>query len=47
MEYFHGDKIEYTGKSEFLHGKMAFEYRFIEGHRIGETGWTYTPEACE
>ncbi len=43
MEYFKGDKIEYTGNSAELHGKLAYEFRYMEGHKVGETGWTYNP----
>lgn len=41
MNYFHGDKIEYTGNTNMLHGKLAYEYLMVEGHRKGQTGWTY------
>jgi len=39
--YFHGDKAEYTGKSEELYGETAYEIKMIEGHRKGDLLWTY------
>jgi uncharacterized protein (DUF427 family) len=45
--YFKGDKMTYTGKSELVHGETCYEAIIIEGHRKGETIWTYrapTPE---
>ena len=47
MEYFKGDKIEYTGKTEILYGQRAYEFRYLEGHKIGTTGWTYTAKDKE
>ena len=35
--YFHGDKFEYTGKSDIFHGALFFEGIFVEGHKTGET----------
>ena len=46
MNYFKGDKIEYTGKTENLHGKLAYEYLIVEGHLKGQTGWTYNAPAA-
>ncbi|KKN77058.1 hypothetical protein LCGC14_0363970 [marine sediment metagenome] len=43
MEYFKGDKIEYTGETQTLSGKLAYAFRYVEGHKIGQVGWTYTP----
>lgn len=46
MEYFKGDKIEYTGKTDDnLYGKFAYEFIYTEGHKKGQTGWTYNTPA--
>jgi len=39
--YINGDKVEYTGNTEDLHGATAYEVVFVEGHREGETAVTY------
>ena len=41
MKYINGTKVKFTGKSEFLHGAMCYEYEIIEGHKKGKFGWTY------
>ena len=41
MNYFMDDKIEYTGKSMMQFGKMSYEFRYVEGHKAGQLGWTY------
>lgn len=38
--YWHGDKAEYTGKSERMHGGLFYEVRLLEGHLKGQTKWT-------
>jgi hypothetical protein len=35
--YWHGDKAQYTGKVEVLHGGTFYEAIFVEGHRKGAT----------
>lgn len=35
-EYFQGNRIERTGKTEHLYGSEWYEAVFIEGHRKGE-----------
>ena len=40
-EYFKGDRIEYTGKTESLHGATCYEAISVDGRRKGETVWTY------
>ena len=39
--YFYGDKATYTGKTEMLYGKLAYEIKMVEGHRKGVILWTY------
>lgn len=40
ITYWQGDKAEYTGKYELLHGALFFELLLLEGHRNGERVWT-------
>ena len=40
MHYWKGDKIEYTGKTEYLYGELFYEFVFLEGHKKGQTGVT-------
>ena len=37
--YFHGDKVELTGKKEMLHGGLFAQGFFVEGHKKGQEGW--------
>ena len=39
--YLRGDKVAYTGKSEMLYGAQCYEVTILDGHRKGQTGWTY------
>lgn len=39
--YHKGDKAQYTGKTEVLHGDVCHEAVLTEGHRKGQTIWTY------
>lgn len=39
--YIDGDKAEYTGTTKMLHGKMAYEVEYVEGHKEGTTRYTY------
>ena len=39
--YFRGDEIRYTGNWKILYGQTCYEFVFLEGHKKGETGWTY------
>ena len=41
--YIYGDKAVYTGKTEMLYGALAYEARYVEGHRKGEIITTYKP----
>lgn len=41
--YWQGDLCRYTGKSLPLHGALFYEFRFLEGHRIGQMGVTQRP----
>ncbi len=41
--YIYGDKAVYTGKTEMLHGELAYEARYVEGRRKGEIVTTYNP----
>lgn len=34
--YHFGDKAEYTGKSEMMHGALFYEAKWLEGHRKGK-----------
>ena len=36
MTTFKGDAAKFTGKSEFLYGKMFYEVEIIEGHLKGQ-----------
>ena len=45
--YFKGDRCEYTGKSEILHGALCYEFEFMEGHRLAQFGWTYHKPAAK
>ena len=40
--YFHGDAATYTGGTQIKHGATLYECILTEGHRKGETIWTYT-----
>jgi ppGpp synthetase/RelA/SpoT-type nucleotidyltranferase len=39
--YLDGDKVEYTGTTKMLHGELAYETKYVEGHREGKTRYTY------
>lgn len=39
-EYYQGDRIEYTGKTEYKYGAKWYEVTFVEGHRMGKTSHT-------
>lgn len=41
--YINGDLAVYTGKAEMLYGALAYEAKYVEGHREGETITTYQP----
>ena len=46
--YHFGNLAEYTGVLQSLHGRIAYEFIWIEGHREGELGWSYrNPETGE
>jgi len=34
--YRKGDLAEYTGKTMMIHGVIFYEYKFLEGHRVGK-----------
>jgi hypothetical protein len=38
--YINGDRAEYTGKTEMLHGGLFYEVKFTEGTKEGKTGVT-------
>lgn len=38
--YINGDRAEYTGKTEVLHGGLFYEVKFTEGTKEGKTGVT-------
>ena len=38
--YFKGDKVQYTGKSEKMYGKMFYEFEYLEGRKKGQKGHT-------
>jgi hypothetical protein len=40
--YWRGDEAEYTGKTRVLYGAVFYVWRWIEGHRAGETFLTQT-----
>lgn len=44
--YWKGDKAEYTGKSEILHGARCFEIRLLEGNEKGKLKYTYRCPDC-
>ena len=39
--YHNGDEAQYTGKSQNLHGKVAYEAIWLEGHKKGKLFVTY------
>ena len=40
-KYYHGgDEIEYTGKTQDIHGGAFHEFTFKDGHKAGQTGLT-------
>lgn len=40
--YRSGEECEFTGRSQMLHGQMAYEFIVVaDSHRIGSKGWTY------
>ena len=46
--YRNGDLAEYTGHMQSIHGRIAHEFEYLEGHRKGELGWTFVnPETGE
>ena len=38
--YFHGDAMEYTGRTEDYAGGLFYEATLTEGHRKGQSIWT-------
>ena len=40
-KYLEGELVQYTGKTELLHGQTAYELIYLEGYRKGQTRWTY------
>ncbi len=46
LYYYDGDLCRYSGNSRTLYGKVCYEYIKIEGHKVGESRWSYdAPDA--
>ena len=43
QRYWKGDLVEYTGKTEELHGGFFYEVKILEGHRKGELVYVVDP----
>jgi len=46
MSWINGEEIEYTGKSEIIHGCRFFEYEIKTGHETGKLKVTSLCPEC-
>jgi len=42
--YIAGNKVQFTGKEEFIHGRLFHEYQILTGHKAGNRQWTWRKE---
>lgn len=45
--HYRGDRAEFTGNSNVVHGAQLYEIRMLEGHETGKLRWTTDPPTLE